>query len=336
MFLDVNVGQLTELLTGRTVNRREIAFRVAERVGQYQDEGLARGDRVLVCYGNNLEFFIDLLAVWHLGAGLVPIDGRLTAVEVKNLARAVRPRFILVDPKADNSIIAAMTAAGAKMINPAAWNVSNQTQSVAMPYSSRARLDDEALILFTSGSTGTPKGVVHTHRSLRARWIALRESLGVQSYHRTLCLLPTHFGHGLICKCLFPWLSGLDLYIAPASSTDFLMQLGRLIEHGTDREVLKAIRKGYPVGRILVISTLGSGVGMWITGGTEFFASAMDLAKLSEYWDRALNFVCLLVLGFGTRGTLDHRPLNPSFASINRNRIANEIASCGMFNLLYE
>lgn len=230
MFLDVNVGHLTELLTGRTVNRREIAFRVAERVRQYQNEGLARGDRVMVCYGNNLEFFIDLLAVWYLGAGFVPIDGRLTAFEVENLARAVRPRFILVDPKADNSIIAAMTAAGAKMINPAAWNVSKQTQTVAMPFSSRARLDDEALILFTSGSTGTPKGVVHTHRSLRARWIALRESLGLQSYHRTLCLLPTHFGHGLICNSLFPWLSGLDLFIAPAFSTDFLMQLGRLID----------------------------------------------------------------------------------------------------------
>ena len=48
MFLDVNVGHLTELLTGRTVHRREIAFRVAERVRQYRDEGLTRGDRVIV------------------------------------------------------------------------------------------------------------------------------------------------------------------------------------------------------------------------------------------------------------------------------------------------
>src|SRR5688572_5530690 len=93
-----------------------------------------------------------------------------------------------------------------------------------------AQLDDEALILFTSGSTGTPKGVVHTHRSLRARWIALRECLGTGSYRRTLCLLPTHFGHGLICNSLFPWLSGRHLFIAPPFSTDLLMQLGRLID----------------------------------------------------------------------------------------------------------
>ena len=36
------------------------------------------------------------------------------------------------------------------MINPAPWNVSNQMQSVALPFGSRTRLDDEALILFTS------------------------------------------------------------------------------------------------------------------------------------------------------------------------------------------
>jgi phosphoglycerol transferase MdoB-like AlkP superfamily enzyme len=46
--------------------------------------------------------------------------------------------------------------------------------------------------------------------------------------------------------------------------------------------------------------------------------------------------IWLLIVVFATRGTFDHRPLNPSFASITNNRIANEIASCGIFNLLYE
>jgi oxalate---CoA ligase len=230
MFLDLGLGHLSELASGRTLNPRQVAFRVAERVTHFHDEGVSHGDRVFVHYGNNLEFFVDLLAVWHLGASLVPIDNRLTVFEVENLARAARPRVMLVDSKVDPSLLAALMAAGVKVINSADWDFDNPAHGAPRPFVSRVRLDDEALILFTSGSTGMPKGVVHTHRSLRARWMALRGSLGLASYVRTLCLLPTHFGHGLICNSLFPWLSGLDLFIAPAFSTDALMQLGRLID----------------------------------------------------------------------------------------------------------
>ena len=91
-------------------------------------------------------------------------------------------------------------------------------------------LDDDALLLFTSGTTGDPKGVVHTHRSLLARWVSLRQVLGTETFRRTLCLLPTHFGHGLICNCLYPWLSGQDLYLLPPFKPELLLRLGKIID----------------------------------------------------------------------------------------------------------
>jgi acyl-CoA synthetase (AMP-forming)/AMP-acid ligase II len=72
--------------------------------------------------------------------------------------------------------------------------------------------------------------VLHTHRSLRARWTTLGQALDLQAFRRTLCVLPTHFGHGLICNCLFPWLSGQDLYITPPFKADLMMRLGALID----------------------------------------------------------------------------------------------------------
>ena len=74
---------------------------------------------------------------------------------------------------------------------------------------------------------------MHTHRSLRARWTGLRDHLPDAAFERTLCMLPTHFGHGLICNSLFPWLSGHDLYITPPFRPDLVARAGTLIdEHG--------------------------------------------------------------------------------------------------------
>lgn len=230
MFFDVQPGRLIEPLTGRTWSSREIGGRVIARMQRLQREGLRRGDRVFVLYGNKLEFFVDVLAAWHSGASLVPIDSRLTSFEIENLARAVMPRLLLVDSSAGATTHSRLTALGVKVLDTTAWDSAGDVDPAAGHIRSQAHMDDEALMLFTSGSTGVPKGVVHTHRSLRARWMALRDILGVDAFRRTLCLLPTHFGHGLICNSLFPWLAGQDLFIAPPFSTECLMRLGRLVD----------------------------------------------------------------------------------------------------------
>jgi acyl-CoA synthetase (AMP-forming)/AMP-acid ligase II len=230
MFFDVLPGRLTEPLSGRSWSSREIVARVFARMQRLQSEGLGHGDRVFVLYGNKLEFFVDVLAAWHSGASLVPIDSRLTSFEIENLARAVEPRLLLVDSSTGAAALAGLAALNVKVIDTTAWDLADENDTNAGRIRSQAQMDDEALILFTSGSTGVPKGVVHTHRSLRARWMALRDILGVDAFRRTLCLLPTHFGHGLICNSLFPWLAGHDLFIAPPFSTECLMRLGWLVD----------------------------------------------------------------------------------------------------------
>ena len=105
-------------------------------------------------------------------------------------------------------MLKALSALGVQIITSSDSPVTGSVTDLSRKVGNSFALDQEALILFTSGTTGSPKGVVHTHRSLRARWISLRQSLGLAAFKRTLCLLPTHFGHGLICNCLFPWLSG--------------------------------------------------------------------------------------------------------------------------------
>jgi len=67
-----------------------------------------------------------------------------------------------------------------------------------------AGLDDTgpALVLYTSGTTGAPRGAVHSHAGILRKVEDIRAWFGLEPTDRELCLLPTHFGHGLVCACL--------------------------------------------------------------------------------------------------------------------------------------
>jgi len=109
-----------------------------------------------------------------------------------------------------------------------------------------------------------------------------------------------------------------------------------VFEHGADKEVVKTVLKAYPVLRIFLLSVAGAALTLLLFTWLASPALPVQGALTAWYWDRWANLAWLLIVGFATRGTFDHRPLNPSFASITNNRIANEIALCGIFNLFYE
>jgi len=223
-----NPGKLMEAVSGRHWNEQEIGRQVLMRVQALMDGGVEPGDRVLIHFGNSLEFFAELLAIWQAGACAIPVDARLTPFEVQKLATAAKARFNVIDDHTASSTLEIISDSVAR--HTLDLDESVDAGAAKMAPSVFPRLDDDALILFTSGSTGQPKGVVHTHRSLLARWVTLEKSLGTERYRRTLCLLPTHFGHGLICNCLFPWLFGCDLFIAPPFKADLIMHLGQIID----------------------------------------------------------------------------------------------------------
>ena len=219
------VGRLVEVFGGRAWDRDEIRSQVANRSRRYRDAGLGPGHRALLLFGNRIDFFADLLAIWRLGGSAVPLDPRITVWELEHLAEAAAPRLALVDESTSDDVRHHLKLRGIATVD------TRDTAAAGGTLPARAGgLDDDALILFTSGSTGRPKGVVHTHGSLAARWAALARSLGFVAHRRTLCVLPTHFGHGLICNALFPWLAGQDLHVAPSFRPDVIAKLGALID----------------------------------------------------------------------------------------------------------
>lgn len=216
-------GPITDLVAGEIWDAPRLAAAVRRTAACLARYVAGRPAYVIVAHGGTPAFFADLFGVWRAGACAVCVNSGLTPSELDRIVDFVRPSAILVG---ENSGLASHESGVPVCCTASA------AEPTVMPEAASA-LDDPALVLFTSGTTGDPKGVVHSFRSVLARVALNRSHIGDAALTRTLCVLPTHFGHGLIGNCLTPLLAGGALFLHGDSGPRGVAALGGLLEeHG--------------------------------------------------------------------------------------------------------
>lgn len=196
-------GSIYDHRAGSLVGPAEIRSLVHARAVQLRDSQISAGTRVLLLKGNGLDFFVDLFALWEIGACVVPGDAKSKDPEVDYAVELCGIDFLLTEHKEAHF--------------PNAVKPVNFQENVA-------------LILMSSGTTGRPKAVMHTRDSVQNRISSLTKLCSPEEVTRTLCLLPVHFGHGLIANSLFPFLHGANLFIYPAFNQEICLRLGELVD----------------------------------------------------------------------------------------------------------
>jgi acyl-CoA synthetase (AMP-forming)/AMP-acid ligase II len=218
-FLLERLGAIADANSGEEWQGARLAAEAERGARRLAAAGVERGDRVVIRHGGSPAFFADLFAAWRAGACAVCLNPGTTDPELANLTAFVEAKALLsgAGQSAPNGVDAPnLQLAGGR-------------GREAEPAEASA-LDDDALILFTSGTTGAPKGVLHTFRSLLARVALNQAHVGAADLARTLCVLPTHFGHGLIGNCLTPLLAESPLLLGPPGTVQGAAQLSKLID----------------------------------------------------------------------------------------------------------
>lgn len=189
-----------DLARDRLYSWTEFSTAVEQKYSDFGEAGFQKGDGVLITQGNSFEFLVDLVAALARHAVVIVADGRLTDAELGQVTKLSEPKFQF---GADGSLIESPTF----------------KSTIAGP----------ALVLLTSGTSAAPKLVVLTPQALTARIVSIDAAIPRADRANSLCLLPTHFGHGLIGVCLSSLYSGVRLAMAPRLEQAVLPQLEAMI-----------------------------------------------------------------------------------------------------------
>lgn len=180
------------------------------------------GERVVIGFGNSPDFFVVLFACFHAGLTAVPVDANLTADELRAIIDHAEPSMMITDAGTQQKFERLGPPCPLRVY---AGDPGTATREPATAVSA----GDPALMLYTSGTTGRPKAVRYTHAAILSRLDAIRNWFGFDDSWTSLCLLPTHFGHGLICNCLVTFAYAGTLVIAPPFNLTLLQKLWYVI-----------------------------------------------------------------------------------------------------------
>ena len=160
-----------------TLSYAQLADRVGRLAACLTAAGLRPGDRVAAVQWNGPALLETLLACFHGGFCVVPVNARATPHEAAQVLGDAQVSAVVYDPEYGDHVEAipcelrlalctGADGAGAPTLDDALARV-----DAPAPIAS-AQLDDVAWLFYTSGTTGRPKGAMLTHRNLLAMVMA--------------------------------------------------------------------------------------------------------------------------------------------------------------------
>ena len=163
---------------------RQLSERSNRVANWLRAQGVARGDRIILMLGNQVELWETLLAAMKLGAVVIPATPLLHAADLRDRLDRGRARHVIVagadtgkfdDVAGDYTRIAVREA-------PSGWHDYGQAAGAPAEFTPDGvtRGADTLLLYFTSGTTAKPKLVEHTHASYPVGHLSTMYWIGLQ------------------------------------------------------------------------------------------------------------------------------------------------------------
>jgi len=162
------------------------------------EQGVQAGDRIVLCFPNEVEYLLAYIACWWLGVTGVPIDVDSRMSTIDTIISDASPALVL------HSVRKEMTGLTMDPQKAIAFPIDDRYAKYDPIATSAPEGHSCALIMYTSGTTGSPKGVMLSHYNLRftAERIIEWAELESTAKEATILRLSHSFGLGHVHCCI--------------------------------------------------------------------------------------------------------------------------------------
>lgn len=278
--------------------------KVYQTAAYLNDQGIKKGDRIMVVASNCPEWIELFLGCQLLGAALVPVDARNTLDNTLKFIAQTEPKLVFrggqILPKLDK-----------KCQTQLLDNLESMTAGYpASPPAVKLSGLETAVIVFTSGTTAEPKGVVLSQHNILVNLHGVERAIDIDSNWRVLSVLPLSHMYELMGECCM-LAKGVSTYYLPVVAplaiaralneyritTIFavpqllILLKQRIIQTAAIEEQAKSLSAALKIARLLpfksrrllfrkVHRALGGCLALVITGG------APIPPEVADFWER--------------------------------------------------
>ncbi|RAJ46226.1 acetyl-CoA synthetase [Kitasatospora sp. SolWspMP-SS2h] len=213
----------------------ELSERSDRTAGWLREQGVARGDRVLLLLGNQVALWEVMLAAIKLGAVVIPASTLLTPDDLAGRLSRGRVRHVIAESAltggfAEQDGERTRIAVGAPVPGWLDYAEAAGFDGGFAP-DGPTRAEDPLLLYFTSGTTSSPKLVQHTHRSYPVGHLSTMYWIGLRPGDVHLNVSSPGWAKHAWSNFFAPWNAGAEILIVNQPRFSARPLLDALVRH---------------------------------------------------------------------------------------------------------
>ena len=229
---------------GRQLRYSEVPGRSGQMLALLQQNGVQKGDRVVVQVEKSIEAVLLYLACLRAGAIYIPLNTAYTPKELGYFLQDSTPQLFVCSPDKKDALMPVVRAAGVPVVFSLGTLGEGELVDVAAAAEPIEQIvevaaDDLAAILYTSGTTGLSKGAMLSHANLASNAQVLHDYWHWQPDDVLLHALPIFHVHGLFVALHCALLGGSRVIFVPRFDT------ARMIEKLPEATVMMGVPTFY-------------------------------------------------------------------------------------------